>query len=90
MVSTTTFDSSKDGHDYYHNGTDLPRRQLLADKIDSPVEQPSQPLLEPPPTLTTTTSMPTTTAVNHFHLFVNLLTLASALAILVIVCHMYP
>ena len=39
---------------------------------------------------TTTTTMPTTTLVLHLHILTNVLTCASALAILVIVCHMYP
>ena len=34
--------------------------------------------------------MPKLTVVHHLHLFANLLTCASALSILVIVCHMYP
>ena len=86
LVPTTTSNSLDDVYYYYHNGTDQPRRRLFT---DSTVESSVQLQLEIPPTMTTTTVMPMPT-VNHLHIFVNLLTFASVLAILVIVCHMYP
>ena len=90
MVPITSIHDSADNRDSHYNGTGHHSRQLLADRADPVKEQLEQiqSVLSLP--VTTTTSMPKLTAVHHLHLFVNVLTCASVLAILAIVCHMYP
>ena len=90
MVPTTSIHNSADIHDDYDSVTEHLPRQLHADSAESTVERLEQikPVLPQP--ITTTTSMPKLTVVHHLHLFANLLTCASAISILVIVCHMYP